>query len=48
MIRQRERNMQKNIIMTSVALPKLSIEVMIVVLGLRSMDVYEVTTEKAC
>lgn len=48
MIRQRERNVQKNIIMASVALPKLSIEVMVVVIGLRSMNVYEVTTEKTC
>jgi hypothetical protein len=48
MIRQRERNVQKSIIMASVALPKLSIEIMIVVLGLRPMDVHEVTTEKTC
>ena len=48
MIRQRERNVQKNIIMASVALPKLSIEVMVIVLGLRPMNVYEVTTEKTC
>lgn len=48
MIRQGERNVQKNIIMASVALPKLPIEVMIVVLGLRPMDVYEVTAEKTC
>jgi hypothetical protein len=46
MFRQGKRNVQKNIVMTPVTFPELPVEIMIVILGLRSVNVYQVPTKK--
>jgi len=46
MIRQRKCDMQKNIVMAPVPLPKLAVEIMVVVLGLRPVNVYQVSTKQ--
>lgn len=38
--------MQENVIVTPVSLPKLSIEIVVVVLGLRPVNVDQVSTEE--
>lgn len=46
MVGQGKRNVQKNIIMTPVPFPELAVEIMVVILGLRPVDVYQVPTKK--
>lgn len=46
MVRQGKRNVQKNVVMAPVALPKLAVEIMVVVLGLRPVNVYQVMTKQ--
>jgi hypothetical protein len=38
--------MQKDIVMAPMALPKLAVEIMVIVLGLMPVDVYQVSTKK--
>lgn len=46
MIRQGKCNVQKDVIMTPVSLPELAIQIKVVVLRLRPMDVNQITAEE--